>query len=220
MTGDISFNVVQARNNGNFTCAPSNTEPQWVNTGTRTYGDASFVDEDGRGDVLKLTTIADTDSRVRWTNSNLNLDLDTFTDVSFDSKQVSAIDAVNGNATMRLNIDLDGNLLTSDVEEITYEPYYNIAAHNDLNAASILSNTWQTWKTVLAKGKFWGNGGFLGTTPSGGAYATNVTLAQVLVAYPDAKIVGISLGMGTYNPGQVVLVDDLIINGSPVSLEN
>lgn len=220
MTGDISFKVVQSRNNAQFTCGSLNEAPQWVDDGTRTGGDASFVEEEDRGNVLQLTTINDTDSRVRWTNSNLNFDLDTFSGISYDSKQVSAIDAVNGNATMRLSVDLDGNLLTADAEEITYEPYYNIAAHNDLNDASIVPNTWQTWETILAKGKFWGNGGFLGTTPSGGAYGTNVTLAQVLASYPDAKVIGISLGMGTWNVGQVVLVDNLVINGASVSLEN
>lgn len=220
MTADMSFQVVQSRNNAQFTCEGANQSPVWVDDGTRTDGDVSFVVEDDRGNVLQLTTTADNDSRVRWTNDDLNFDLDTFTGISYDSKQVSAIDTVNGNATMRLSIDLDGNLLTADAEEITYEPYYNIAAHNDLNEASIVPNTWQTWQTILAKGKFWGNGGFLGTTPFGGAYATNVTLAQVLAAYPNAKVVSISLGMGTYNPGQVILVDNLMINGSPVSLEN
>ncbi len=220
MTGDIGFYVVQSRNNSQFTCGSLNPAPQWVDTGTRTSGSASFIEEAGHGNVLQLTTIADNDSRVRWTNSNLDLSLSTFTGVSYDSKQVSAIDLVNGNATMRLIIDKDGNLLTADTEEITYEPYYNIAAYNPLNSASILSNTWQTWSTTLADGKFWGNGGFLGTTPSGGAYGTNVTLAQVSTAHPSAKIVGISLGMGTWNPGQVILVDNLVINGAPVSLEN
>lgn len=220
MTGDISFTVVQSRNNAQFTCGSLISTPQWTEEGTRTGGDVSFVQEEGRGTVLRVETIADNDSRVRWTNNNLNLDLDTLTGISFEANRLAAADLVNGNVSMRLFIDKDGNLLTADVEEITYEPYYNIFAHNALNPASILSNTWQTWSTTLADGKFWGNGGFLGTTPSGGAYATNVTLAQVVAAHANAKIVGISLGMGTWNPSQVVLVDNLIINGSSLSLEN
>ncbi|MBP6884147.1 MAG: hypothetical protein KBC06_02855 [Candidatus Pacebacteria bacterium] len=222
MTGDISFHVEQSRNNGSFKCSDlGQQEPQiiWVET-SQTGADASIVVEEPRGNVLKLETIADNDSRVRWTNSTLNLNLSTFTGISYDSKQVSAADLVNGNATMRLVIDLDGDVYTADTEEITYEPYYNIFAHNSLNDVSILANTWQTWDTTMANGKFWGNGGFLGTTPSGGAYATNITLAQVLAAHPSAKIVEISLGMGTWNPNQVILVDNLMINGSPYSLEN
>lgn len=217
---DIGFYVEQARNNEGFSCSSVNQVPQWNDEGTRTSGDASFVDDESRGNVLQLTTISDNDSRVRWNNDNLDHDLSTFTGVSYDSKQVSAIDLVNGNATMRLMIDLDGDLNTADVQEITYEPYYNIAAHNPLNAVSILSNVWQTWSTNMANGKFWANGGFLGSTPGGGAYATNFTLAQVLAAHPAAKVSGISLGMGTYNPGQVVLVDNLVVNGAPLSLEN
>lgn len=218
LTADVHFYAVQTRNNPDFECSDLNP-PVWEET-NQAGGDASFIEELPRGNVLQLTTLNDVASRVRWTNDSLDLDLDAFTGISFESKQVSAIDAVNGNATMRLVIDLDGDTNTADTQEITYEPYYNIAAHNALNDASILANTWQTWDTTLANGKFWGNGGFLGTTPSGGAYATNVTLQQVLTAYPDAKIVAISLGMGTYNVGQVILVDNLMINGSPVSLEN
>jgi len=219
---DIAFRVEQARNNPNFTCAsPVQEEDQWTNNGTRNDGDVSFVEESGRGTVLRLTTADDTASRVRWENMNLNMDLSTFTGVSYDSKQVSASDSTNGNASMRLFVDLDGNTgTTGDVKEITSEPYYNIAAYNSLNDASIVTGTWQNWATTLADGKFWENGGLLGSTPSGGAYATNITLQQILTAYSSAKIVGISLGMGTYNKNQVVLVDNLIVNGSPLSLEN
>ncbi len=220
MTFDVGFYVEQSRNNQNFTCSSLNPVPQWNDIGTRTGGSVSFVQDGPRGTVLQLTTISNNDSRVRWNNDNLNHSLSGFTEMSYDSKQVSATDLINGNAAMRLMIDLDGDLTTADEQEITYEPYYNIAAHNPLNAASILPNVWQTWSTNMANGKFWANGGFLGSTPSGGAYATNFTLAQVLAAHPAAKISGISLGMGTYNPGQVVLVDNLIINGSELSLEN
>lgn len=222
LTVDVSFYAVQSRNNADFECSSLNpvVEPIWTDEGTRTGGDVSFIEDGEKGTVLQLTTIDDTDSRVRWNNDNFDIDLSTFTGISYDSKQVSANDAVNGNATLRLLIDLDGDVNTADVEEITYEPYYNIFAHNPLNAPSIVSNIWQSWQATLADGKFWGNGGFLGTTPSGGAYATNITLQQVIDVHPNAKIVGLSLGMGTYNVNQVVLVDDLIVNGTPVSLEN
>lgn len=224
LSADISFYTVQSRNNLQFKCSdwePAGDEAQdvWVET-TQTEGDASFVEDGEKGNVLKLVTIDDNNSRVRWTNNTLNIDLDIFTGISYDSKQVSAFDTINGNATMRLIVDLDGDINTVDTVEITYEPYYNIFTHNDLNSPSIVPGTWQSWQTTMVKGKFWANGGFLGATPNGGAYDTNFTLAQVLAAHSDAKIVGISLGMGTWNKDQVVLVDDLIINGSPYSLEN
>jgi len=221
MTGDISFTVVQSRNNDDFRCGQSQTPaPQWVET-TQTEGDASFIDEAGRGNVLQLITIDDNNSRVRYTNSNLNIALSALTGISYESKQISAVDAVNGNATMRLSIDLDGDISTADAVEVTYEPYYNYTSQNPSSSnTSIVTGSWQTWNTTLANGKFWANGGFLGSTPNGGAYATNFTLQQVMTANPSAKIVGISLGMGTWNRGQVVLVDNLIINGANVDLEN
>lgn len=221
LSASFTFYVEQARNNNGFTCPViEREEPQWTDEGTRTGGSIAFVQDDQKGTVMQLTTIDDVDSRVRWSNFNFNIDLSSLTGISYDSKQVSAFDAVNGNASMRLFIDLDGDLNTGDVQEITYEPYYNIVAHNPNGPAAIVPNSWQTWPSALGYGKFWANGGFLGSTPSGGAYATNFTLQQVLDAHPSAKIVGISLGMGTYNKDQVVLVDDLLVNGSPVSLEN
>lgn len=218
LTANVEFYAVQTRNNENFNCASLNPVPQWNDEGTRTGGVADFTIDGANGTILRLTTVADIDSRVRWTNMNLNHDLSTFTGVSYDSKQVSALDLVNGNASMRLFIDLDGDVATADVREITFEPYYNLTGENPLNDASITPNAWQNWAATLADGKFWA-GGFLGSN-GGGGYPTNFTLQQVLNAHGSAKVVGISLGMGTYNQGQVVHVDNLVVNGAPLSLEN
>lgn len=224
LMADFTFYVEQARNNEGFEC-PALDEvvpdlPDWTDEGTRTGGLVEFVEEDGRGTVMQLTTIDDNDSRVRWSNFNVDLDVADLIAISFDSNQVSGPNPAVSNASMRLFIDLDGDTNTADVQEITYEPYYNIAAHNPDGPASIVTGIWQTWPTSLPNGKFWANGGFLGATPSGGAYATNFVMQDVLDAHPSSKIVGISLGMGTYNPDQVILVDDLLINGVPLSLEN
>jgi predicted ribosomally synthesized peptide with SipW-like signal peptide len=220
MVVDLEFYAEQTRNNPDFDCSDLNPEPLWTNEGTRSGGEANLVQEDGRGTVLQLITVDDNDSRVRWENMSLNLGLSTLTGIDFDTKQVVAPNQPVSNATMRLFIDLDGDTNTADVQEIVYEPYYNIQSQNPLNDVAMTLGNWHTWKTTLANGKFWANGGFLGATPSGGAYATNFTLQQVLDAHSSAVIVGINLGMGTYNPNQTILVDNLIINGAPVSLEN
>lgn len=220
MVVDLEFYAEQTRNNPDFDCSDLNPEPLWTNAGTVSGGEANFVQEDGRGTVLQLVTVDDNASRVRWENMSLNLGLSTLTGIDFDTKQVVAPNQPVSNATMRLFIDLDGDTNTPDVQEIVYEPYYNIQAQNPLNDVAMILGNWHTWKTTLANGKFWANGGFLGATPSGGAYDTNFTLQQVLDAHSSAVIVGINLGMGTWNPGQTILVDNLIINGAPVSLEN
>jgi predicted ribosomally synthesized peptide with SipW-like signal peptide len=219
LNADVQFYAVQTRNNEEFDCSDLN-QPIWTNEGTVSGGEANFVQEDGRGTVLQLVTVDDNASRVRWENMSLNLGLSTLTGIDFDTKQVVAPNQPVSNATMRLFIDLDGDTNTPDVQEIVYEPYYNIQAYNPLNDVAMILGNWHTWKTTLADGKFWANGGFLGATPNGGAYATNFTLQQVLTAHPSALIVGINLGMGTWNPGQTILVDNLTINGAPVSLEN
>jgi predicted ribosomally synthesized peptide with SipW-like signal peptide len=220
MVVDLEFYAEQTRNNPDFDCSDLNPEPLWTNAGTVSGGEANFVQEDGRGTVLQLVTVDDNASRVRWENMSLNLGLSTLTGIDFDTKQVVAPNQPVSNATMRLFIDLDGDTNTADVQEIVYEPYYNIQAHNPLNDIAMILGNWHTWKTTLANGKFWANDGFLGATPNGGAYATNFTLQQVLDVHPSALIVGVNLGMGTWNPGQTILVDNLIINGAPVSLEN
>jgi hypothetical protein len=215
MVVDLEFYAEQTRNNPNFTCDSLNEEqPTWVET-TQASGSALIVPVIGGplGDTaLQLTTINDVSSRVRYTYSPLNINLADFTSFSYDSNQVSAFDQVNGNASFRLIVDLDG-ITTKD---ITFEPYYNIAAHNSLNDASIVPGTWQNWAADSANGKFWASGVL--SSGGGGAYATNFTINELLAAYPTAKIIGMSVGMGTYNLDQVVLVDNVILNGTVYDL--
>ena len=228
---NVGFYAVQSRNNDDFQCSElprfgGDQEPatDWVET-AQTGGDATEQpgDTESGSNLLVLTTIDDVNSRVRYSYDTEDINLSAFTGFSFDSKQVSAADTVNGNASFRLVVDLDGDLLTlGDVKDVTYEPYYNIAAHNSLNDASIVPGAWQNWAATLADGKFWAGGVTTVLGPSegaGGAYATNFTIQQLLDAYPAAKILGISIGMGTYNVDQVVHVDNLIFNGAVLGFE-
>lgn len=220
MTGDVSFYAVQSRNNDGFKCSDTveQPEPLWIDEGTRSGGTVETYRDNDNVPTLHMTTIGDTDSRVRWTNMHLDFPLASMTGVDFDSKAVSGPSNL-ANASMRLFIDLDGNTGdSSDVKEVTYEAYYNINSENSLNDATVGNNTWQTWKATLANGKFWA-GGFLGSV-GGGAFASNFTLQQVSTAYPSAQVVGISFGLGTYNMNYDVLVKNLMVNGSAVSLEN
>ena len=224
----IHFYAEQMQNNDNFVCGGLNAITAtnlkgWTET-TQTGGDVAFVADSnapvGTG-ALQFTTINDNSSRVRF-EKVVDIDLDSSTVISFDSKQVSAANPSVGNVTLRLFVDLDGDTnTTGDVTEITYEPYYNFNSENASNSqVSILPNTWQTWNITDTGSQFWANGGFLGATPSGGAYATNFTLGLVNTNYPNAKIVKMSLGMGTYNVDQVILADNLVVNGTVYNFEN
>ncbi|MFA7216911.1 MAG: SipW-dependent-type signal peptide-containing protein [Candidatus Paceibacterota bacterium] len=227
LTGDISFYTVQSRNNGQFKCSDwgQSQEPEivWTENGTQDGGDVAFVEDANAplgSKVLQLTTADDVNSRVRYNHAE-DVKLSTISGFSYDSKQISAFDPINGNASFRLVIDFldDGTL----VKDVTFEPYYNIAAYDSLNDASITNGTWQNWAATLADGTFWVNGVLINGNNSsgGGGYPpVNFTLNQLLAEYPNAKVVGISIGMGTYNKDQVVLVDNLIFNGIVHDFEN
>ncbi len=233
MEATVAFRVVQARNNPNFACARvPGTNPNLVVVnpnalnGWEAYADqyvgpgtTGFVADGSAtigGGVLRLQTVGN-DSRVGLFNDNFNLAL-AGVQIAYDSKQVSAFDAVNGNATIRVWIDTNGDNNADD--QLMYEPYYNVQSQNPLNDASIVPNTWQTWKLDGTNGKLWSNWGvtYNGILPAG-AFA-NISIADVLATYPTAKIVGISFSMGTYNPDQVVLVDNFVMNGVTYNFEN
>lgn len=212
-TASLTAYAEQTRNNGSFSCAnvsvggsPTPTV-DWEITSAVAGGDA--VENAG---ILTLTTGDDVDSRIRYSYDTPDVDLDTVTGFQYDSRQVSAFDTVNGNASFRLVVDLHGD--GSVIKDVTYEPYYNIFAHNDLNSPTITGG-WQTWYATQTKGKFWASGVTTvnGLSGGGGAYATNFTLAQLEAAYPNAKVIGVNIGMGTYNKDQVVEVDNLNFNG-------
>ncbi len=217
LIADITAYAVQQRNNADFSCADviaeynggGEEEDEWIETSS---AGGDVVVEDG---FITLVTADDVNSRVRYTNYGVDIDVEDVTMVRYDSKQVSAFDPINGNASLRLIVDLDGDGVGTTTKDITFEPYYNIFAHNDLNPPSIMTGVEQTWSADQTKGKWWASGvtTAAGVSGGGGAYATNFTLQQLAAAYPGAKVVGISVGMGTYNKAQVVEVDDVMLNG-------
>ncbi len=236
MEASIAFRVEQARNNQNFVCRNvPGTNPNLVVVnpnalnGWEAYADqyvgpgtTGFVADGSAtigGGVLRLQTVGN-DSRVGLFNDNFNLAL-AGVQIAYDSKQLSGVNPAVANATIRLWIDTNGDNTADD--QLMYEPYYNIQTYNPLNAISILSNTWQTWRLDGTNGQLWSNWGVTYNSkpavPAGG-YGVNITIADVLASYPTAKIVGISFSMGTYNPDQVILVDNFVMNGVTYNFEN
>jgi len=241
LTAKISFQAVQARHNDNFDCAdlneddntnpnPNDPEPEGPEGPVAGNGEWYLVSEDGGQVFTELGDESDTaisfisdgsnDYFAHWTK-DVNYPLSGFS-FSYDTKQdTGTIRPQVDNATFRLYIDLDGDTSNnSDVIEVVYEPYYNLNAYNALNPASMTVASWQTWKANSTYGKFWTPAGTNFGSVIGGAYATNYGLSQILTSYPSAKVVKISVGVGTYNPNYRVFVDNLVINGNPVSLKN
>src|SRR5690606_10706727 len=138
--------------------------------------------------ALQLITAADNNSRAKFTHG-FDISLAKLSVLSYWTKQLAAADAVNGNATLRIAINLDGTGTTVN-DELMYEPYYN-GFSSDIG--------WQQWSISSTTGKFWSNYELpyngLGEQAAGGN--KNFTIADVLHDHPNAKIVGITISMGT-----------------------
>lgn len=155
--------------------------------------------------ALKLVTAASNPSRAKFTHS-FAIPLNKLTSLSYRTNQLAAADTTNGNVTLRIGINLTGTGTSTD-DELMYEPYYN-----GFNGTTMPG--WNQWNISSTTGKFWSNftssyNGLGGV--SAGDYASNFTLNDVLHDHPNAKIVSLTISMGTWNPAQTVLVDELHI---------
>lgn len=178
-----------------------------------TGGDISYVVDPTATNTgaLKLTTSSSVNSIVHLTHG-FSVPLGTVTKMSYDTKQISATDITNGNATLRVSLSLNGG--TTEDEQLMFEPYFN-----GFNGTT--QSGWQTWD--LMSGKFWSNYGLsyngIPLGPGSGSYATNFTLNDVLHDYPSAKVIGLVLSMGSYNVSQQVLVDNVTLNDTAYDFE-
>jgi hypothetical protein len=158
--------------------------------------------------ALELITTSDVNSVTHYTLSE-NIALSDISQLSYDTKVVSAADATNGNATMRINISYVATSTGDTVtDQLMFEPYYNGFSG---------STDWNTWTITSTTGKLWSNNNLtyngLGGV-SAGSYASNFTLADVLHDYPDAQVTGVVISMGTWNVSQDVLADNVNVTTS------
>lgn len=154
--------------------------------------------------ALRLITDEDNNSKAGLQLNNLDIDLSKVNTLSYKTKQISAADVTNGNATIRISLNLNGDGSTVD-DQLMYEPYYNGFNGNTMT-------DWQTWTITPNSGKLWSNWELHYNGKGGvgaGGYDSNFTISDVLHDYPNAKIVAISVTMGTWNKLQTVLVDSV-----------
>ncbi len=179
----------------------------------------SFVaDETASGDgALQLVTAATNESRAHYSLEVDDVRLTDATDISYSTKQVSvpAVAQTYGNATLRITLDLDGEA-GSEEDQLMYEPYYNGFGG---------STNWVTYDISSSNGKFWSNSDtprtYNGSAPAqnAGGYDTNFTLGDVLHDFPEAVVTEIVVSMGTWNPDQTILVDEVEFNGTTYDFE-
>lgn len=196
---------------GSFTITPSAMQ-DWA-TSTASGAGAGFVTDatspNGVG-ALQLTTTADDNSVTHMTSPSFSMPLSDLSALSYETNVISvpAAQQQAGNATLRVNIDINGDGTIDD--QLMFEPYYN-------GYDGTTQTGWQTFSISSTSGKFWSNhdnsyNGLGGV--SAGSYASNFTLADVLHDYPNAKVIGLVLSMGSYNDSQTVEADNLQLTGS------
>lgn len=124
--------------------------------------------------------------------------------VSYDTKRLGG--PAHAAPAYVLAIDKDGNSATQDYFWAWYEPVYNNASNKDYSV-------WNNWD-ITSSSVFW----FNGAKPAE-AVSYSQTLDSVLVNLPDAKVIGVSLNMGSGNAGWSGLVDNVMTPDATYNFE-
>lgn len=169
--------------------------------------------------VLNLTTQADVQDRASIGRSE-NVALNSIYKLSYSTKRGAGF-GNEGNASYRILIDADGNTATTtDVAYLIHEPYWQNGGSPD--AAPVQNDVWQTWS--VNTGLFWAS------IPGGNAVAGLVngaggppfyTLQNVLALHPNARVIGLNVGIGSYNLNYDIQVDNVVFsynNGASIEV--
>lgn len=195
--------------NENFVTVRPSELDGWTPT-TTVGGQVNFVADTSApiGDgILNLTTQSDNQDRASIV-LNQDVLLSEVTGLSYMTKRSTGFQA-EGNAAYRLFIDADGNTgSTNDQATLVFEPYWQNGAGD---AAPVVANAWQTWD--VSSGKFWasipGGNSVPGLTHGAGGPPL-YSLPDVIALHPTAKVLTVSVGIGSYNLNYNVDVDKII----------
>ena len=189
----------------------------WINESV-SGGAVAYVDGSPAGlgsSSLQLKTTTDNASKAVYAHPE-NMKLSDLKSASYWSKQVSASSA-GGSASMVLGVDLNGDG-TWDTN-LVFEPYWQNNLSPD--GAPVTAGEWQKWDVqggALWSSRSFGEGEAALVAGSGGA--PFYTLDNVLANYPDAKLTGIGVSVGSYNPDYTIDVDGVELNGVTYNFEN
>ncbi len=180
-------------------------------------GMATYVDGAPAGlgaSSLELKTTSDVTSKAVYAHPE-NMKLSDVTSASYWTKQVAA-SSDGSSASMVLGVDLNGDG-TWDTN-LVFEPYWQ----NNLSPdpAPVSKGDWQKWDVkggALWSSRAFGSGDAAIQAGSGGA--PFYTLDNILANYPDAKLTGIGVSVGSYNPDYTIDVDGVQLNGTTYNFE-
>lgn len=111
---------------------------------------------------------------------------------------------------LRVDVNDDGTTDTT----LMYEPYYQVSGNP--------TGSTTTWD--VDAGKWWSNSpttapfmsSWADNEKAGGSYAGNKTLTEIRGFWPEAKVTGFGINLGTYNKNVVVRVNDVTFSGGRV----
>lgn len=185
----------------------------WSTADTRVNGHTTLIADAtaplGRG-ALSLKTDGTTPSPAQdkaqfMTTADVTLADVVNHPIYYSTKQNSA-SFVAGLPSFQLPINLNG---TSGFTTLVYEPYNNEG--ND----AVHNGEWQQWN--VGEGKFWSTRAVGSLQPSQGTY--QYTLAQILAEFPNAKVLGFGVNVGSNNPNYDTEVDGLAFNDNLYDFE-
>ena len=107
--------------------------------------------------------------------------------------------------------------------QLIFEPTWNIAGAAGTSSA-VPTGDWLTFDIGLDDGLFWNTGGFGQANSAGGPPLKTLSgwLGDFDAAFADATLVGMGVGLGSFNPDTVAYVDDVqaSFNGQQVVSAN
>lgn len=195
----------------------------WVKTGVN-GGTINYVASAGATGTGAAEFTTPTDPSYTRLKKTVDVNVASITNLSYDTKQVSAPDSAKTTADVNLRLYISttggsGSCGAGFDDVLVYEPYYN-------NVEQVITpSNWQTWTTSQSNGYWWSNCGvtYSGHVPvpgAAGGYDTNFKLSDVVAQYPSAKVVSLGLGTGDFNSPWVVQADNLVLNTTAYNFEN
>ena len=217
-----AISVTAATAATNVVITPANAAAQgWSTADTRPGGAVGFVADStapaGLG-ALQLTTDATTAAKAQFMH-DASTPLSQVSELSYSTKQNSALSFAGGDATYQLLVCLGGIAPScTGFTTLVFEPYWQNGGSPD--AAPVAPGTWQSWD--VAAGLFWSSrtyssGGCSVTAGAGGP--PFYTLSDLRTACPDAVVVGFGVSIGTYNASYDIESDLVNFNGTAYDFE-
>ncbi len=158
--------------------------------------------------LLNLTTQADVEDRARVIRTE-DVALSDVYQLGYKTHRSSGF-GLEGNAAYRLLIDADGETITTtDRATLMYEPYWQDSASPD--SAPVQQDVWQSWD--VEPGLFWASipgGNSVSGLTNGSGGPPFYTLQNVLTLHPDARVIAVSVAIGSYNTNYDIDVDDVV----------